>query len=318
VQGFTDTTADAAQYLISGSNNGNLMGRATDRFNKSVLVNKSYTEAALRRQAHAFVDDFLKAINRKGISQTKIAFRMDKGANKEIYVADFDGHNAQAITRDNVNVAAPAWAGNKFALYYVSYKFGNRNFLSRFEFEQRRTLLVTLVEHQPMVSPDGARWPHLSKDGGRTIFANADGAIYAIDQIARRRIIAVMVTDGNDRFAAKSRWRPMIAARCPRQEEARIPGGVSNPTEPDWSPDGKWIVFTGRGRFESVSLSKGAATVLVSGDRPSTEFPDGRLLRAATGLSLLDVPTNKQRYFPISEVHNPVGPDSLPNRKEMK
>src|SRR5215831_18705106 len=42
VQGFAFTNAEAAQYLISGSNNGNLQGRVTDRVNKSVVVAKAY------------------------------------------------------------------------------------------------------------------------------------------------------------------------------------------------------------------------------------------------------------------------------------
>jgi hypothetical protein len=46
----------------------------------------------VRRQAHAFVDEFLAAINRKGIGDTKIAFKVDTGPNSEIYIADFDGH----------------------------------------------------------------------------------------------------------------------------------------------------------------------------------------------------------------------------------
>ena len=65
--------------------------------------------AALRRQAHAFVDDFLAAIGRKGIGTTKIAFKADKGSSGEIYISDFDGGSAQAITSDNAIVAAPAW-----------------------------------------------------------------------------------------------------------------------------------------------------------------------------------------------------------------
>ena len=48
VQGFTFTTPETAQYLLSGSANGNLTGRAQDRFNKNMLVNKSYTGASLR------------------------------------------------------------------------------------------------------------------------------------------------------------------------------------------------------------------------------------------------------------------------------
>src|SRR5579859_6831858 len=35
VQGFGFTNTENAQYLISGSNNGNLQGRVTDRINKS-------------------------------------------------------------------------------------------------------------------------------------------------------------------------------------------------------------------------------------------------------------------------------------------
>src|SRR5882672_11262625 len=47
VQGFAFTNAEAAQYLLSGSNNGNLQGRASDRFNKSSLVAKAYSGASL-------------------------------------------------------------------------------------------------------------------------------------------------------------------------------------------------------------------------------------------------------------------------------
>src|SRR5262245_57904688 len=39
VQGFTFTGAEAAQYLLSGSANGNLVARAQDAINKSYLVN---------------------------------------------------------------------------------------------------------------------------------------------------------------------------------------------------------------------------------------------------------------------------------------
>ena len=71
VQGFGFTNADGAQYLISGSNNGNLQGRVTDTVNKSVLLTKSYQGGTLRRQAHTFADDFVEALGRKGIARTR-------------------------------------------------------------------------------------------------------------------------------------------------------------------------------------------------------------------------------------------------------
>ena len=124
-RGSRSRTPTAAQYLITGSNNGNLQARATDPHNKSTLVPKAYSGAPLRRQVHAFADDFVQALGRKGIAQTQIAFKGENSPTSEIYVADFDGHNAQAVTKDNNLVAAPCWVPGHLALYYVSYKLNH-------------------------------------------------------------------------------------------------------------------------------------------------------------------------------------------------
>ena len=68
----------------------------------------------------------LAITGKKGIGQTKIAFKaQQRDGNGEIYVSDFDGHNAQAVTHDNAIVAAPAWVPGRLALYYTSYELGN-------------------------------------------------------------------------------------------------------------------------------------------------------------------------------------------------
>jgi TolB protein len=309
VQGFTFTTPEVAQFLISGSNTGNLVGRVTDRINKSTLVNKSYTGAALRRQAHVFVDDFLKAINRKGLGQARIAFKGETGGKKEIYVADFDGHNAQAATRDGANVAAPAWAGNKLALYYVSYKFGNPYiFFQDLSSRERRTFAGHPGSNiSPAASPDGRKVAMiLSKDGATDLYVtNADGSdLRRLTKSREDESSPCWSPDGQwICFAAKiNERRSLCKISVSGGSVQRIPTvGVSSPTEPDWSPDGKWIAFTRQaGGFEIcvVPAQGGEATVLVSGEDPSWS-PNSRTLvyakRGSKRLSLLDVPTKQTK-----------------------
>ena len=87
---------------------------------------KAYSGASLRRQAHAFADDFVAGARAgKASRRPRSRSRWRRGANSEIYVADFDGHNAQAVTEDNTIVAAPCWVPGRLALYYISYKLGN-------------------------------------------------------------------------------------------------------------------------------------------------------------------------------------------------
>ena len=78
-------------------------------------------------------------------------------------------------------------------------------------------------------------------------------------------------------------------------------GGILNCTEPDWSPDGKWIAFTraaGEFTLYVVPAGGGDATAITAGEDPSWArnsrtivFTRGR--DRARRLSLLDVPTRR-------------------------
>jgi TolB protein len=310
VQGFAFTNAEAAQYLISGSNNGNLQAKVTAPSNKSTLVSKAYSGASLHRQVHAFADDFLQALNRKGIAQTKIAFKGENSPVSEIYVADFDGHNTQAVTKDNNLVAAPCWVPGYLALYYVSYKLNHADiFYHDLSTGARRAFARFGGSNMsPAASPGGSKVAMiLSKDGWTDLYVcDADGSdLKRLTKSPQDESSPCWSPDGKwICFAAKEKERRTLCKVSPSGGAVQTIGtsGMPSPSEPDWSPDGKWIAFTTQYRsgFQIcvVPADGGPAVSLVEGEDPSWA-PNSRTLafgRRRGGhytLSLLDVPTKQ-------------------------
>ena len=314
VQGFSFVTSDAAQYLVSGSDAGGIAGSLTDKFAKRVLLSRSYNGASLRRQAHAFADDIVLAVTgKKGIGQTKIAFKSQPsgyGAG-EIYVADFDGANAQRITTDNAIVAKPAWVPGKLALYYTSYALDNPDIFYHSLTTGKRSKIAAYsgLNTSAAVSPDGAKIAMvLSKSGSANIWVcSADGT--------NLKQVTYGVEDSSPTWSPDGSWICFATKHNERRRLAKIPAGggtvqylsttgAANPTEPDWSPDGKWIAFTSQmGDFNiCVMPADGSAppSVLVSGQNPSWA-PNSRTLAfdRAVGyrqvLSVLDVFTKQYK-----------------------
>jgi TolB protein len=314
VQGFSFVTPDAAQYLVSGSDAGGITGSLTDKFAKRVLLSRSYNGASLRRQAHAFADDIVLAVTgKKGIGQTKIAFKSQPsgyGAG-EIYVADFDGANAQRITTDNAIVAKPAWVPGRLALYYTSYALDNPDiFYHSLTTGQRRKIAAySGLNTSAAVSPDGAKIAMvLSKSGSANIWVcNADGT--------NLKQLTYGVQDSSPCWSPDGEWICFATEKSGSRRLAKIPAGggtvqylktvgAPNPTEPDWSPDGKWIAFTSQmGDFNiCVAPADGSAppTLLVGGQNPSWA-PNSRTLvfNRSMGyrqvLSVLDVFTKQYK-----------------------
>jgi TolB protein len=325
VQGFKFVAPEAAQYRITGSSAANVQGALTDAISRQTKFSRSYTGASLRRQAHAFADDIVLAITgKKGIGQTKVAFKAQApGGEGEIYVSDFDGHNAQAVTHDNAIVAAPAWVPGRLALYYTSYQPGNPDiFYHSLSTGQRRVIArFSGLNTSAAVSPDGSKVAMiLSRSGSPNVWVcNADGTDF-------KQLTSSPEDESSPCWAPDGQWICFATKIKSRRVLAKVPAGggpvqristsgVSNPTDPDWSPDGKWIAFTSQmGDFNLciVPAGGGTATVLVPGQHPSWS-PNSRtlVLNHATGyrqsLSVLDVMTKQ-----VKDIGRISGNDSQP------
>ena len=246
VQGFAFTNAESAQYLIAGSNNGNLQAKASDAFNKRVLVSKAYSGASLRRQVHAFADDFVQALSRKPIAQTKIAFKGGSGAHSEIYVSDFDGHDALAVTKDGSLVAAPCWVPGHLALYYVSYKLDNTDIFY-----------------------------HDLSTGARRAFARFGGSNIspAAAPPNGARVAMILSKDG---------WVDLYVSNADGSDLKRLTRSRQDESSPCWSPDGKYHLFRGQrerapGALQSLRLGRSPA------DRHDRRHPQPHRARLVPG-----------------------------------
>jgi len=325
VQGFSFVSPDAAQYTISGSNSGNVIGYVTDNFAKKNLLSRSYVGSSLRRQAHAFADDIVKTITgQNGIAQTKIAFKAQRpNGNGEIYVSDYDGYNAEPVTSDDAIVAAPAWVPDRLALYYTSYKLGNPDiFYHNLSTGERRVFAgFSGLNDKAAPSPNGSRVAMiLSRSGWPEVWTcNSDGSSF--------KRMTSDIEDSSPCWSPDGQWILFATKINGRRTLAKVPAeggpvqrvptpGALNPTEPDWSPNGKWIAFTSQmGEFDiCVMPADGSAPpiVLVRGQAPSWS-PNSRTLIYSHGidyeqvLSVLDVFT--KQYKDISRIS---GSDSEP------
>ena len=315
VQGYSFVSPDEAQYVISGTDNGSVVGSVTDKGARKSILSRSYNGASLRRQAHAFADDIVQATAKtplKPIGAGKIAFKSQHtGGAGEIFVADFDGFGAQAVTSDNAIVAKPAWVPGHMALFYTSYARSNPDiFYHSLSSGQRRVVAgYSGLNTSASVSPDGTKVAMvLSKSGSPNVWvANADGT--------GLKKLTSGLEDSSPCWSPDGKWICFATKKAERRRLAKIPAGggeiqylnttgAANPTEPDWSPDGKWIAFTRQaGDFDICVMPADGGTapvVLVAGQNPSWS-PNSRTLVFNHGsnghqtVSVLDVFTKQYK-----------------------
>jgi TolB protein len=314
--GFEIVSADKAMFTIQKNSAAGVGATITQ-----LQYNKAFTGGSTRQQTHALADDIAKTITQKpGIAQTRVAFktRPQSYGDGEIFIADYDGFNAMPVTRDGTICAAPAWGGNN-TLFYMTHKLsGKPDILSHNLATGARKAVARHpgMNSSASVSPDGRRIAMiLSKSGSPDLWvSDIDGGnLKQLTTTKEDESSPCWSPDSTkicfaSRDSGKSRLYT-VSASGGRMQPLSI-SGVSNLSEPDWSPDGKFLIFTANmGGFRICVAPmegplRGTATTLVDGEDP-VWAPNSRAVMFVKNvnnrhvLSLLDVPSKKTKDIGI-------------------
>jgi TolB protein len=315
--GFEFVTADKARYNIQKNNAAGVGAQINDPLSRQSIYNKAFTGPSARQQTHALADDIAKTLTQKpGIARTRIAFKVRPKSygEAEIYISDYDGFNAQPVTKDGAICASPSWGGNG-SLFYMSHKIsGKPDILSHNLATGARKQInrVPADAFSPAASPDGQRVAMiLAKAGSPDLWvADADGGnLKQLTMSKEDESCPCWSPDGSkicftSRQSGKAQLYT-IPASGGTMQRISIAGAI-NLSEPDWSPDGKYIVFTANmGGFQICVVpmegsSRGTATALVAGEDP-VWAPNSRAVMFVKEvnhrhiLTLLDVPSKKTK-----------------------
>ncbi len=213
---WTGTAGSEMQAVVSGKwlVNGNtvrLQGEVRDLPARRAIYSKEYkgTLRQRRQLIHQFADDVVQQFTGEpGVSQTRIAFSVQDGRNKELYVMDWDGEGLLQLTRDRSLAMSPAWSPEGSLLLFTSYRAG--------------------TGPQVYVIPSAGGKPFLVS--GRT--GNNTSASYAPDG---REIALTLSMDGNPEI-----YLTDARGGSPR----RLTNNRAIDTSPVWSPTGREIAFT--------------------------------------------------------------------------
>ncbi len=209
-------TPDPPQGVVGGRwtvSGGSIVlkGEVRDFPGRRLVLEKEYRGplSDWRRLVHRFADDVvLQFTGVPGIASTQIAFVVQEGRNKELWVMDADGQGARPLTADRSLVQSPSWSPDGSRVLFTSYRDGRGPKLWVTGVSDRR---IALVSGRPGLNTSGA-WSPDGREIACTLSQDGNAEIYVLD-----------ASGGSARRLTNSR---------------------AIDTAPTWSPTGQEIAFT--------------------------------------------------------------------------
>ncbi len=245
-----------------------------------------------RRLAHKLANAVYKHFTKEtGPFESRISFVRKTAGGKDVYLSDWDGKNAGAVSTGNINVL-PAVAPDR-SVAFTSYKRGKPElFLGRVGQEP-----TPLVANGRMVagvdfSPDGKRIAYSVSDGenAEIHLANADGtgAQKLTDTKYFLNSSPAFSPDGKKlAFVSNRGGSPQIyVMNVDGSEVKRLTFQGNYNQTPAWSPRGDLIAFTARDERNAfdlftVEVASGKVKRLTQDSKNNEEpsfSPNGRLI----------------------------------------
>jgi TolB protein len=259
------------------------------------------TDADARRLAHLFADDIIGILSggQPGIAQTRIAYVSSRSGNKEIWVMDYDGANAQQLTHLRTVSLTPRWSPDADRIAFTCFEpYRGVTSAQICMYSMASNRLIAFPRYKgtnsaPAWSPDGKQIVFSSSLSGdpELYVANADGG-----QLHR-----ITFTTGVSTSAA---WNPktgkqlvFVSDRSGDPALYLSDADGSNPEklnmpdmgyviDPAWSPNGQLVAFSWRrpsGNYDIYLMDVASRQLLEltkdagRNERPSWA-PDGRHL----------------------------------------
>lgn len=282
--------------------------RTADVHQAKLILGKKYskvTSAQFKKVMATYADRLLEAYTGKsGIFSSRLTFvgRQSKASNKQIYVSDFDGQNAVAITSSKQPNLSPSWSRDGRFITFTSYEDGNPDL---FVYELATGRKKKLSGRKGLNS--GANWSHNGKLVAFTGSVDGDADIYTIkpDGSGSKLFIRGSGLDVDPTFSPDGKWMAYVSGRYGNPHifvaelkwdgdtGVRVLGdkrltyaGWYNAT-PAWTPSSDKIAFAGydrdTDRFDIFLMNPDGTTMerltIRSGDneRPSWS-PNGQMI----------------------------------------
>ncbi len=295
-----DTASQQSQFVVGGrwtvsGSQVRLEGELRDYPGRRVILVRDYSAPVTdwRRLLHRWSDDCVQQITgERGVADSRIAFVVQEGRDKELWLMDADGHGARPLTADRSIAQSPSWSPEGSLLLFTSWRAGNGPAIYVMAPDQRKPFLVSGrpgLNTSATYSPDGQRVAcTLSQDGNAEVYS-LDARGSSPQRLTNHRAIDTSPswspTGREIAFTSDRSGSPQLYLMdSDGGNVRRLTFDVDYTDSPAWSPKGDRIAFVTRvgGGFDIWTCradGTGAQPMVTGGNNENPRWSaDGRHL----------------------------------------